>query len=46
MKVNARECNDHRTVSLMSHTLKTFLKIIQGRNFRILEQDISETQYN
>lgn len=44
-KSNAKECSDHRTVSLMSHSLKIFLKIIHQRVFRKLEQDISETQF-
>lgn len=44
-KANAKQCTDHRTISLMSHTLKSFLKIIQHRIHRKLEQDISETQF-
>ena len=30
-KNNARECENHRLISLMSHTLKIFLEIIQQR---------------
>lgn len=44
-KVNAKECSDHRTISLMSHTLKTFLKIIHSRIYKKLEIDISENQF-
>lgn len=44
-KANAKECSDHRTISLMSHTLKIFLKIIHLRIYRKLELDISETQF-
>lgn len=44
-KPNAKECSDHRTVSLMSHSLKIFLKIMHQRIFIKLEQDISETQF-
>lgn len=44
-KTNARECSDYRTISLMSHTLKIFLKIIHQRIYRKLEQDISNTQF-
>lgn len=44
-KSNAKECKDHRTISLMSHTLKIFLKIIHRRIFRKIEQDLSETQF-
>lgn len=44
-KVNARECKDHRTISLMSHVLKIFLRIIHGRIHRKLEQEISSSQF-
>lgn len=30
-KVNATECSDYRTISLLSHKLKTLLKIIHAR---------------
>lgn len=36
-KPNATTCADHRTISLMSHILKVFLKIIHNRIFRTLE---------
>lgn len=38
-------CSEHRTIALMSHTLKAFLKIIHGRIARTLEYDISDTQF-
>lgn len=44
-KVNARECSDHRTISLMSHTLKLLLKIIHNRIYQKLDMDIGETQF-
>ena len=44
-KGNPRQCSDYRTISLMSHILKTFLKIIHTRIHRKLEIDISDTQF-
>lgn len=44
-KPNPRECSDYRTIALMSHTLKLFLKIIHKRIYRKLEEDMSNTQF-
>uniref|UniRef100_A0A8D8SJ40 Craniofacial development protein 2 n=2 Tax=Cacopsylla melanoneura TaxID=428564 RepID=A0A8D8SJ40_9HEMI len=44
-KPNAKKCEDHRTISLMSHTLKTFLKVIHKRIVNKLEENISDTQF-
>ena len=44
-KPNPRECSDYRTIALMSHTLKLFLKIIHKRIYRKLEEEISSTQF-
>lgn len=44
-KPNPRECSDYRTIALMSHTLKLFLKIIHKRIYRKLEEGISNTQF-
>lgn len=44
-KPNPRECSDYRTIALMSHTLKLFLKIIHGRIYKKLEEDMSSTQF-
>lgn len=44
-KRNPKQCQDYRTISLMGHTLKTFLKVIHARIYRKLEQDISDTQF-
>lgn len=44
-KTNARKCEDHRLISLMSHTLKIFLKIIQQRIYKKCERDMSDSQF-
>lgn len=44
-KNNATECSEYRTISLMSHTLKLLLKIIQHRTYHKLEQEISQTRF-
>lgn len=44
-KHNAKRCEEHRTISLMSHTLKIFLKVIHRRIYRKLEEGIAETQF-
>lgn len=42
---NANQCNDYRTISLISHTLKVFLKIIHGRIYRKIEENIDSSQF-
>ena len=42
-KQNAKKCEEHRTISLMSHTLKIFLKVIHRRIYKKLEENIAET---
>ena len=44
-KSNPMDCENHRTISLMSHTLKLFLKIILQRVRRKLIPQISDYQY-
>ncbi|KAI5734561.1 hypothetical protein M8J77_007970 [Diaphorina citri] len=44
-KTNAKECSDYRTIALMSHTLKLFLKIIHLRIYEKLEAGISDSQF-
>lgn len=44
-KPNASKCNEFRTISLMSHLLKIFLKIIHSRIFKLCEEQISDTQF-
>ncbi|KAL0279224.1 UNVERIFIED_CONTAM: hypothetical protein PYX00_000829 [Menopon gallinae] len=43
-KSSAKRCEEFRTISLMSHVLKLFLKIIHGRIYRKCEEQISDTQ--
>ena len=42
-KTKATKCEEHRTLSLMSHVLKLMLKIILRRN-KFLEEEISDAQ--
>lgn len=44
-KRNPTKCEDYRTISLMSHVLKLFLKIIHERIYRKLEAQIGDTQF-
>lgn len=44
-KKNVNHCSDYRTIALMSHTLKLFLKIIPKRICTKLEKEISESQF-
>uniref|UniRef100_A0A8D9BKL9 Reverse transcriptase domain-containing protein n=1 Tax=Cacopsylla melanoneura TaxID=428564 RepID=A0A8D9BKL9_9HEMI len=44
-KSNAKKCSDYRTISLMSHALKIFLRIIHNRIYTKLEAHISNTQF-
>ncbi|KAL1447598.1 hypothetical protein WDU94_009869 [Cyamophila willieti] len=44
-KPNARKCSEYRTISLMSHLLKIFLKVIHGRIYKKCEEQISDTQF-
>lgn len=44
-KQNAKECSEHRTLSLMSHTLKVFLKVIHNRIYKKLDEHIGESQF-
>ena len=44
-KTNARRCEDYRTISLMSHACKIFLKIIHSRIYKKCEELISDTQF-
>lgn len=43
--VNAKKCEQYRSISLMSHILKVFLKVIHERIYPKLEENISETQF-
>ncbi|KAI5752582.1 hypothetical protein M8J77_018365 [Diaphorina citri] len=44
-KAHAKRCDEYRTISLMSHTLKIFLKVIHRRIYQKLEENISDTQF-
>jgi hypothetical protein len=44
-KTNAKECSDHRTISIMSHTLKLLLKIINRRIENKIENILGNTQF-
>ncbi|XP_011174808.3 craniofacial development protein 2 [Solenopsis invicta] len=44
-KNNARKCTDHRLISLLSHTLKLFLKILHQRIFKKCESNFSNSQF-
>lgn len=44
-KINGRKCEDHRLLSLMSHTLKIFLKIIHPRIYKKCKRGISDSQF-
>uniref|UniRef100_A0A8D8VTC7 Craniofacial development protein 2 n=1 Tax=Cacopsylla melanoneura TaxID=428564 RepID=A0A8D8VTC7_9HEMI len=41
----AKQCKDYRTISLMSHLLKLFLKIIHKRIYRKCEEKIAPNQF-
>lgn len=44
-KPNAAKCKDHRPISLMSHLLKVFLRILHCRLYRRCEGHCGETQF-
>lgn len=44
-KSSPKSHNDYRTIALMSHTLKVFLKIIHARIYKKCEEQIGETQF-
>jgi len=44
-KPRATECSDFRTISLMPHTLKIFLKIIQNRIAHSIDREVGRTQF-
>ena len=44
-KPRAKRCSDYRTISLMSHLLKVFLKIIHQRLFRLCEEQLGRSQF-
>uniref|UniRef100_A0A8D8W5N2 Craniofacial development protein 2 n=2 Tax=Cacopsylla melanoneura TaxID=428564 RepID=A0A8D8W5N2_9HEMI len=44
-KPSAKKCDEYRTISLMSHLLKLFLKIIHKRIYKKCESQISPNQF-
>uniref|UniRef100_A0A8D8S118 Craniofacial development protein 2 n=1 Tax=Cacopsylla melanoneura TaxID=428564 RepID=A0A8D8S118_9HEMI len=44
-KPSAKQCGDYRTISLMSHLLKVFLKIIHRRIYKLCEEQIAPNQF-
>ena len=44
-KTNATNCDDYRMISLMSHVLKTFLRIIHTRIYTKCEREIDPVQF-
>lgn len=44
-KQGAKACGDYRTISLMSHMLKLFLKIIHRRIYKVCEERVTNTQF-
>lgn len=44
-KPNAKKCDEYRIISLMSHLLKTFLKIIHKRLYKKCEEHLTRTQF-
>ena len=44
-KPSATQCKDYRTISLMSHVLKLFLRIIHQRIYRRIEEHLTNTQF-
>lgn len=39
------DCSNYRTISLMPHTLKTFLKIIQNQIGSKIDKEVGSTQF-
>ena len=44
-KPSATQCKDYRTISLMNHVLKLFLRIIHQRIYRRIEEHLTNTQF-
>ncbi|CAG9827551.1 unnamed protein product [Diabrotica balteata] len=44
-KHNARKCSEYRLISLMSHTLKIYLRILHNKIRRKCEKDLEDTQF-
>jgi hypothetical protein len=44
-KIAAKKCEEYRSISLMSHILKLFLKVIHKRIYKKCEEQISPNQF-
>ncbi|XP_044750612.1 uncharacterized protein LOC123310952 [Coccinella septempunctata] len=44
-KPNSTHCDDYRIISLMSHVLKTFLRVIHARIYKKCEYQMDNTQF-
>ena len=44
-QARATECSNYRTISLMPHTLKIFLKVIQARIGTKIDEEVGPTQF-
>ena len=44
-KARATECADHRTISLMPHILKVFLKVIQEKINHNINKEVGSNQF-
>lgn len=44
-KTNSSQCDDYRMISIMSHVLKTFLRVIHTRIYKKCEYQINNTQF-
>ncbi|XP_071579082.1 uncharacterized protein [Temnothorax nylanderi] len=44
-KHSPKGCSDYRTISLMSHVLKVFLRVIHSRVYRKLKEQVENTQF-
>lgn len=45
-KSRATRCNDHRTIILISHVLKIFMRVIHGRTYKKLEERVGSRQFS
>ena len=44
-KARATECSDYRTLSMMPHVLKIFLKVLQERNKQKINREVGSNQF-
>ncbi|KAG8139297.1 hypothetical protein E2320_002060 [Naja naja] len=44
-KINAKKCTEYRTISLTSHVLKIFLRIIDSRIYKKIEEHLNNKRF-